>query len=173
VPRKLWRRISSNLLIHDEPEDSAAFYALFECPIYFGETENRFNISVESADKHLITSNPKLTQINDQIMIETLVKAEIIKQLSSGKVTDSTLSEALFMTKRTLQRRLKIEGTTVKTIQTEIRTEMAKKYVQDSSISLIEVSFLLGFIEFSSFSRAFKRWTGITPSEYKSLSTTH
>lgn len=165
-------------LTHSEPEDSSEFYALFECSIHFGALENRFNLSKNLADKHLISSNPRLAQLNDQIIIETLakldkshvveqVKVEILNQLPSGNITDISVAKALYMSLRSFQRKLHTEGTTFKTLLNELRLELARKYLQDSSLPLIEVAFMLGFAEYSSFSRAFKRWTGIAPSDFK------
>ena len=166
-------------LTHAEPEDSSEFYALFECSIYFAATENRFNLSKKLADKHLISSNPRLAQLNDQIIIETLakldkshvveqVKVEILNQLPSGNVTDVSVAEILHMSPRSFQRKLQHEGVTFKSILNELRLELARKYLQDSHLCLLEVAFMLGFGEYSSFSRAFKRWTGISPSEFRS-----
>jgi len=169
---------TSVYLTHTEPEDPSEFYALFECPIYFGALENRFNLSKKLADQHLISSNPRLAQLNDQIIIETLarldkshiveqVKVEILNQLPSGNVCDVLVAKALYMSPRSFQRRLHTEGTTFKIILNELRLELASKYLQDSHLTLLEVAFMLGFAEYSSFSRAFKRWTGVAPSAFR------
>lgn len=166
-------------LTHAEPEDSGEFYMLFECPIHFAASENRFTLSKRLADRHLISSNPRLAQLNDQIIIETLakldkthvierVKVEILNQLPSGNVTDISVAEALYMTRRSFQRKLQKEGVTFKLLLNELRSELAAKYIQDSNLSLLEVAFMLGFGEYSSFSRAFKRWTGVSPSAFRS-----
>lgn len=165
-------------LTHAGPDDTSEFYALFECPIYFGAAENRFNLSKEDADKHLISSNPQLVLLNDQIIIETLaklgkgniiaqVKTEILKQLPSGNVTDSSVADGLYIAHRSLQRKLQNENTTFRSILNELRLELAQKYLQNSNVNLMDVAFNLGFGEYSSFSRAFKRWTGLSPSAYR------
>ncbi len=66
-----------------------------------------------------------------------------------------------------VHRRLQQEGTTFRVILNEVRSELADQYIQDSSLNLNEISYLLGFSEMSSFSRAFKRWTGDPPSFYR------
>jgi len=169
---------SSISLTHSEPEDSSEFYALFECPISFNATDNRFNIPKNVANKALISSNPQLAQISDQIIIETLaklvkddivtqVKAEVLNQLPSGNVTDATIANAINTSQRSLQRKLQQEGTSFKSILTDLRLELAKKYIKNSNLSLMDVAFMLGFSEYSSFSRAFKNWTGMNPSNYR------
>jgi AraC-like DNA-binding protein len=69
------------------------------------------------------------------------------------------------MTPRNLHRKLQKEGTSFKGLLTEVRKELAKQYIQDRSKTLTEISYLLGFSEASSFSRAYKGWTGHAPSE--------
>jgi len=164
--------------IHPEPDCASEYYRFFRCPVRFNARENRINLFKEDADLPLAGANAKLAQVNDQIMIEYLaqldrndvvqqVKSAIIRQLPSGNVTDSTVASSLYRNERTLQRQLRKEGTTFKTLLNEIRGELADKYIRDSHLSLTEVSFLLGFSEMSSFSRAFRRWTGKSPSLYR------
>ncbi len=163
---------------HDAPKDTSAFYALFKCPIHFGCAENRFDISKKVADKHIITANPKLVQLSDQIIIETLVKLDknnivervkltIINELSSGFISETSVAESILMSQRTLQRRLEENGTSFKQLLNDTRQDLADKYLRDSSLTLQEISFMLGFSEISSFSRAFRRWTGLSPSSYR------
>ena len=70
----------------------------------------------------------------------------------------------LGLTSRSLQRRLKDEGTAFQTLREDVRRELAQRYLSDG-LSIAEISFLLGFSEPSAFFRAFKRWTGKTPLE--------
>ena len=97
------------------------------------------------------------------------VKVAIIDQLPSGNVTEDTVAEAIFISKRSLQRKLNEKGTTFKTILTDVRQDLALKYIHDRKLTLTEISFMLGFSEMSSFSRAFKRWTGESPKEFRRL----
>lgn len=71
----------------------------------------------------------------------------------------------LGLSTRTLQRRLKEEGTSFQRTLDEVRTELARHYLKNSSMSGAEISFLLGFEDPNSFFRAFQRWTGKTPRE--------
>ena len=91
------------------------------------------------------------------------VKNAIIELLPDGRLSDNKVAEALFMSPRNLQRKLEAEGTTFKTLLTEIRRDLALKYIQDTELTLTEISFMLGFSEMSAFSRAFKQWTGKSP----------
>lgn len=163
---------------HDPPSDSGPYYELFRCPVSFSVEKNQFDLSIQDVDKRLVGSHPRLAQLNDQVMTEYLVKldrdnitervkAAIIDQLPSGRLSDGVVAEALYMNVRTMQRRLQQEGTTFKTLLNEVRQDLADTYIRDSSLTLNEISFMLGFSEISSFSRAFKRWTGKAPSTYR------
>ena len=71
------------------------------------------------------------------------------------------------MSVRSFQRKLNDAGTTFRKISDATRKELALNYVRDQDIELFEIAFLLGFSEQSAFSRAFKRWTGNSPSEIR------
>ena len=165
-------------LTHSAPACSSEFYAYFRCPVVFDADENSMTISNADADEQLTGSNPHLAQLNDQVMIKYLanldksdtvnrVKATILDQLPSGNINESSVAEALHLSSRTMQRQLQAEKTSFKSLLNEVRSELADKYIRDSQLSLTEISFLLGFAEMSSFSRAFKRWTGESPSAFR------
>jgi AraC-like DNA-binding protein len=95
------------------------------------------------------------------------VAAVMIDMLPSGGIIDEKVAEQLNMSGRSLQRRLKEAGTTFRTLLEGVRKDLASTYVRDPDVELVEIAFLLGFSDQSAFSRAFKRWTGITPSEFR------
>jgi AraC-like DNA-binding protein len=66
-----------------------------------------------------------------------------------------------------LQRKLTAEKTSFRKLVQAVRHELAESYLADDSFTLKEISYLLGFSEQSSFSRAFKRWAGLTPQEFR------
>jgi len=72
------------------------------------------------------------------------------------------------MSLRNLQRRLNEKGTSFKDILEDTRRTLALDYIKQSHLSLGEVSYLIGFSNLSNFNRAFKRWTGKTPGDYRS-----
>jgi len=79
------------------------------------------------------------------------------------------VAKKLFMSVRSFQRALKKEGTTYRDILVETRRDLAEGYINDSGIELQEVAYLLGFTEYSAFSRAFKKWAGKSPAEARAL----
>ena len=72
------------------------------------------------------------------------------------------------VTPRTLQRRLREEGVGYAALVEEMRAKFAAEYLNDPSLSISEISYLLGFSEPSAFSRAFRRWTGKSPQTFRS-----
>jgi len=165
-------------LTHTKPSCSARFYEYFRSPVVFEAPANSLTLPIEAVDKNLPGSNPQLVELNDQVMIEYLaqldqdhitqkVKAVIIDQLPSGNVTDESVARELYMSARKLQRQLRSDDTTFTTLLNDIRQHLAQRYLREQDISLTEIAFLLGFSESSAFSRAFKRWMGVSPSEYR------
>ena len=165
-------------LTHPKPSCSAKFYEYFRSPVVFEAPANSLTLPIEAVDKSLPGSNPQLAELNDQVMIEYLaqldqdqitekVKAVIVDQLPSGNVTDENAAQALYMSSRNLQRQLQSAGTTFNTLLNEIRQDLAQKYLRDQDTSMTEIAFLLGFSESSAFSRAFKRWIGVSPTQYR------
>ena len=163
---------------HAAPKDPGPYFALFRCPVEFDAAVTAFDLNTEETDRPRSSSHSQLSVLHDQLMREYLnhldknniveqVKAAIVDELPSGHISDARIARALFMTERTLQRRLQAEGTTFKKLLTEVRQELADQYIRDSRLTLQEISFLLGFAELSSFSRAFKRWNGMSPKYYR------
>jgi AraC-like DNA-binding protein len=77
------------------------------------------------------------------------------------------IAARMHMSPRTLQRRLRDEGTTYLELLNDVRRELALRHVQEGRESISEIAFLLGFSEVSTFHRAFKRWCGRTPAEVR------
>jgi AraC-like DNA-binding protein len=166
---------------HPKPFCSAKYFEYFRSPVVFEAPANSLTLSIEAVDRKLSGANPQLAELTDQVMIDYLaeldhdnithkVKAIIIDQLPSGNVTDEGVAWELHMSSRKLQRQLRSVGTTFTTLLNEIRQDLAHRYLREQDISLTEIAFLLGFSESSVFSRAFKRWMGVTPSEYRKAS---
>jgi AraC-like DNA-binding protein len=127
-------------------------------------------------DETLTGADPELALLNEQVVtrrlaridkenIVTRVQAVLLDQLPSGEVSDDTVAAELHMSVRTLHRKLAALNSSFKAELTRMRRDLAEQYILDNSLTLTEISMLLGFSEPSSFSRAFKNWTGNTPTE--------
>ena len=162
-------------IIHAEPEDTSYFYAYFRCPVEFSAKQNGLYVNKQEADAQLTGSNDQLAQLNDHIVVRYLAsidrddiinqtKVAIMERLGEGGVTENCVADTLFMSTRSLNRKLSAEDSSFKSLLMEIRTELADQYINDPTLTLTEISYMLGFSEVSSFSRAYRRWTGESPS---------
>jgi AraC-like DNA-binding protein len=91
------------------------------------------------------------------------VSAALLEALPSGLASMDAIARKLMVSKRTLQRRIEAEATTYQQILDSTRTDLALHYLENTALSVAEISFLLGFTEPNSFYRAFRIWTGSTP----------
>ena len=96
--------------------------------------------------------------------LRAAVVKEVEKLLPHGKAQKKTVARALGMSTRTFSRRLAVEETTYEEVVDQLRRSLALRYLKDPGMSLSEISWLLGYECSSSFSHAFRRWTGSSPS---------
>ena len=92
------------------------------------------------------------------------VEKEVEKLLPHGKAQKQTVASAFGMSVRTFARRLAVEETTYEDVVDELRRSLALQYLRDPGMSLAQITWLLGYDRSTSFTHAFKRWTGHTPS---------
>lgn len=95
------------------------------------------------------------------------VRASLLELLPAGDASMGVVARKLGMSSRTLQRRLKGEGTTFQALLDETREKLARHYLQRSHMPAAEISFLLGYADPNSFYRAFHAWTGSTPEQVR------
>lgn len=91
----------------------------------------------------------------------------VARLFDSGNVTMVEAARRLGVSVATLRRRIRRHGTTFNEIASDERRKLAERYLSKSSPSIGEIAFLLGFKNPSAFSRAFKKWRGVSPSEYR------
>ncbi|MET0051732.1 MAG: helix-turn-helix transcriptional regulator [Candidatus Thiodiazotropha sp.] len=95
------------------------------------------------------------------------MRIRIIEDLPNGLPRQTQIAQQLNLSLRNLQRKLQHEGTNFKQLVDETRKALAIEYLTASGKPLIEIGYLLGFTESSNFSRAFRRWTGESPQNYR------
>ena len=111
-----------------------------------------------------------LEMFDSKLNLVNSTREQIASRLPNGDPILEDVAEALSLTARVLQNRLKESGTTFKEVVDEVRKQLSLSYLSEEDVPLIDVAFLLGFSEQSSFSRAFKRWMGKSPMEYRKMS---
>jgi AraC-like DNA-binding protein len=165
-------------LMRPEPDCADRFSEEFGALIEYGADANVLAFDREHVDAVLPNANPELARINDQTVVDylarfdresvtLLVRAKIIEQLPDGTPNQGAIADSLHVSLRSLQRRLKDENTNYKSLLETTRQELAVHYIQHSGRTIGEITYLLGFSEPSNFARAFKRWTGRSPADFR------
>ncbi|MGD0528526.1 MAG: helix-turn-helix transcriptional regulator, partial [Polyangiaceae bacterium] len=91
----------------------------------------------------------------------------VTRALSGGTVSVAKAAARLGMSTRTFQRRLRSARTSHRDLLDQTRYDLASAYLSDPSVSITQLSFMLEFADVSAFTRAFKRWSGLTPSAFR------
>ena len=153
--------------------------AFFEAGIHYDMPENELLFDTAYLKEHLFTSNALLYEIL-QGALKTYFGAEytehgfmdsvcreLIRQPEIESTNIDTVADALSMSTRTLSRRIKEEGYTFRKAKDLACERLAKYYLANTNRPLSDIAFEMGYAELSSFCRAFKRWTGRSPQQYR------
>ena len=164
----------------ERPQDDRPWRALFRCDITFGAPRTELVVErrvlaydVATGDRAL---GDYLEQYAEQVLAELgqgdsiseRVRRRLWAGMKGGIVDIETVSSALAMSPRTLQRRLRAERSSFTEIRDDLRHELATRLLPDRRLAIYEVAHLLGYSEPSTFHRAFRRWEGVAPREYRS-----
>ncbi len=155
-----------------------AYREALRAPIRFDAAVGIFHFDKETLRAPLPHGAPDVAQATDRIAeqyIETLdphkvasqVRMLLIALLPSGKADQELVSSRLNRSMSTLQRQLQAEGLSYRDVLESTRRSLAENYLQDKKHSLAQIAYLLGFSDQSNFSRAFKRWTTMSPKQYQ------
>lgn len=99
--------------------------------------------------------------------VPSYLQKRLRNELTHGPVTLRDMAEYMMISPRTLQRYLRAQGTGFQELLDQTRRAMAARYLCDSSLNLTQVAGLLGYADLSAFSRAFARWNGVSPQQWK------
>lgn len=160
------------------PPCAERFESFFQAPVQFGAEKNMLYFDLQPLHKPLPGADAELLRVNDQVVIDYLarfdkesvsmqVRSLLIEHLPDGQPTQKGIASALNLSVRNLQRKLESEGTSFKELRDNTRKELATQYIRDTNRRFGEITYLLGFSEPSNFTRAFRRWTGLSPNEYR------
>jgi len=164
---------------HAQPSYVAEYERIFQAPIRFGAPWNAVVLKPGRLSAPMLQANPRVShafELHAQTLLERLqrsdgtagrVREAVLKELGSGEVSMSRVAQTLAMSVATLRRRLEAEGTTFSDLVDDVRKKLAHQYLSESSPSVSEVAFLLGFSNVTAFHRAFRRWHGMPPTEYR------
>lgn len=166
-------------LAYDAPADHREHTRIFGCPVSFNTARTGIVLAREVADLRLERADSGLAAVLErhaQMLIAQLpqvsdaiahVRATIQAELKGGDASLANVARKLGTSRRSLQRRLADENLTYAQVLDDLRSTMARAYLSERSLSIAEVAYLLGFSEQSSFTRAFQRWYGASPTQYR------
>ncbi len=164
---------------HAAPADASDHARFFRAPLRFATGENSFALAVELLALPCTRADATLAALLDRYAAERISRSPgtggladrarslLESELGSGEVRATQLAKRLGMSVRSLNRVLAAEGTTYQSLLDGVRLELAARRLTDPRSSVWEVAFQLGFSDLSAFYRAFRRWTGTTPAEFR------
>ena len=164
---------------HKAPELTSEHVRIFGAPVTFGCVAGTFVVDLEFAERQIPAADARLYPILTRYLEEMLaamppedtfltsVRHAIGAALLEGKPGLTAVARGLALGARTLQRRLTESGADFKTLVDDTRHRLALRYLADPKNTLAEIAYLLGYSETSAFNRAFRRWTGSTPLQYR------
>jgi AraC-like DNA-binding protein len=164
---------------HDAPGDTREHARVFGPGVGFGHAVSELVCESSLLDRPLQTADAALgrivTKYADELVAripqadDTLARARmaVAARLRGGEPALSDVACELGQSARTLQRKLGEAGTTFQSLVDDARREAAHRYLDDPKVALAEIAFLLGFAQPNAFHRAFRRWTGKSPTAWR------
>ncbi len=166
---------------HASPRDTSEHRALFRCPVAFAAPHTEVELDDAVLDLPLPQANAAYCAIFEGQVeralakldergstgVSTGVREAARATLAGGECSLAGTARVLGISTRTLQRRLREDGTSFGAIVDAVRRELAHEYLE-RRLGVTEIAFLLGYAEPSAFHHAFKRWTGKTPEQARS-----
>lgn len=184
---RLCRQFTGNRLMPDsvrlahrregQQQELAAF---FGCDIEFGANVDEVSLALVVRDMPIVSADHHLNKLLTTYCEEALgrgvarhgsfrasVENAIVPLLPHGKARSSTIARDLGVSKRTLARRLAGERLTFSVVMERLKFDLARRYLADDNLSISQIAWLLGYQEASSFTHAFKRWSGKPPRQVR------
>jgi len=165
--------------IHNQAINLGEYERFYRAPVKLGTDKNALVIKTSSLKLPLAGAKEGLCEILDQYarqLMEQLpkkmslserVRELMAEELAGGDSSAEGIAARLHMSTRTLRRRLNEEGNSHRQLLEELRRNLAALYLDEKGLAVSEAAFLLGFADTGAFHKAFKRWTGRTPAEYR------
>jgi AraC-like DNA-binding protein len=198
VPRQLSESTLANLLViarrltgiefrplelwiaHPSPTSTVAHQSLFGCPIRWRAPDDRIVIDSALLAAPLSNANPALvavleahardliTRLSEGVTFADQVRTALCSELPRGTLSLPNLARCMGTSRRTLQRKLAAEGTSTAELVDDVRRELSIVYLQQAQLGIADIALLVGFSDERAFRRAFRRWLGTSPSQFRS-----
>ena len=160
-------------------EDDGEFASQYACPVFYNQSHTEIVLDQRYLKMPLVQNSLSLSKFLRSSLRELMegdienaslnarIRSIISKEFGNNFPDFSVICDKLNMTPQTLRRRLKDENTSYQEIKDSIRKDASVFYLSKHELTIDEIAMLMGFSEASSFHRAFKKWTGKTPSVYR------
>jgi AraC-like DNA-binding protein len=167
--------------IYPEPESTAEYERIFCCPVRFGQKDNSMTMDIRIGNTPILMANPGLLEYFEKYAQDFLAEMDrkneltqavtkiILRRLDDESLSIDKVAKEMSMSVRTLQNHLESEGVVFSSLLKDIRERLAQKYLREN-YSVEQITYLLGFSEPSVFRKAFKKWSGVTPREFRESS---
>lgn len=161
------------------PGDPEGHERFFGAPVFFSQPRDELVFDASWLDVPCKTPDPELVRFFERYasgFIEKLagpksfvdsVRRAITDRMAGGDPALESVAKTLGTSERTLQRKLADSGTSFKDLVDDVKRSLALELLTTSAIPIAEVGFVLGFSDTSTFYRAFRRWTGRTPADFR------
>lgn len=175
-----------NILRYEMPHSQVGplteYQTVYHAPVQFNAMRTAVIIGREMLDLAIAEADHGLLKIltrhADEILerrpgtnnLSHSVRTAIASRLQAGETSIGDVSRELGMSSRTLARRLHEHGLSYRDLLNQLRHDLALRYLTDGNHTHAQIAYLLGFTDVSAFSHAFKRWTGLSPSQYMGIS---
>jgi len=162
---------------HAAPEHAAEYERILRLPVRFDAGEDGVLFPAQILDRSNPTADAALRALLERYAAEQLTRiaagrrhaertrAALLAMLPLSAASAEAVAKRFSMSSRTLRRRLREEGTSFREILDEVRAELAQRYLADGA-GIEEAAYQLGFSDQSAFTKAFRRWTGRTPTDF-------
>lgn len=165
-------------LARNEPANKQEIVDFFRSDVVFDAEVDSITLARADVDRELSSANKHMALMHDEFLMKYLIKIKkgdivnqvktiILDHLPDGQVSEEMVARQLNLSERSMQRRLKEHETSFREALDNVREMVAKQYIKNPLNRMSDIAFLLGFSEQSAFSRAFKKWTGLSPVQYR------
>lgn len=161
------------------PQNLTEYARVFACPLQYQQEHISIRLKKKQVNDKIITSDYELLRVlvahaelksaklKEHEGFATQVKQSVVNLLKPNFPRVEQVASHLNMSTRTLQRRLRAEGHSFKQLIDELRKDFALSYLKHPQLSISEIAYLLDYGDASAFTRSFKRWTGMSPKDYR------
>ena len=164
---------------HAKPAHHEEYRLMYPCPCIYQSDNNALLFDAKYLTLPVVQNKDELLGYIKQIPLQWFKKqsyydtcsAQVLRLLEDdtweNKSNLETVAAKLNMTSRTLRRKLIAEGSRFQQLKDNVKRDKAISLFEQPNLTLGDISLALGFTEPATFSRAFKHWTGVSPSTYR------